>query len=90
MNLFSGIWAKVAAALAVATSAMFFILRFQSKKIDRLEDENAKIKKKSEIQAQAAIDKASITANEQEEVLRMTKEVRGDDKKITVDDLNNL
>lgn len=90
INLFTGIWSKIAAALAAISGVFFMIMRYQSSKIDRLEDENKKAKQEIKIKEKAAVDKARVMANEQESVLRMTKEVNSDDKEITVKQLNDL
>ena len=89
-NLFTGIWAKVAAVFAFIAGSFWLVILFQSKKISRLKRENQSITKKSEIQEEDAISKARLIANEQEAVLSMTKEVNKSDEKITVDTLNDL
>lgn len=87
LNLFTGLWAKVSAVLAVIVSVFFLVIRYQSKKIETLKHENKIVTKNVEIAESQAVFKAEILADEQEDILRLVKR---NAKKISLDDLNNL
>lgn len=90
MGLLSGIWSKVSAGLAVVIAVFWFFIKYQSSRIDSLKKKNKTLSKKNELKEQSAVDVANVVANEQKEILEMTKGVNASDKKITLDDINNL
>lgn len=89
-SFFAGITAKVAAFFAVLSGVFFMVIRYQSNKNDRLEHENETIHKKIEMQDSQSTFVAKVLADEQDELLKMTKEVNSNDKKPSLDDINNL
>jgi len=90
MNIFNGIMAKVAAAFAVVAGVFFTIMRYQSRKIKGLKRENKTLNKKNEIKTQATIDTKKVISNEQKAIDEVKKEVKENDKKIGVDNINKL
>lgn len=88
-SFFTGITAKVAAFFAVLSGVFFMVIRYQSNKNDRLEHENKTINKKSEMQEESAVIKARIIADEQEQVMKLSKELTKDEKP-SLDDINRM
>jgi hypothetical protein len=68
MNLLSGMWVKVSAALAFVVGGMWMVISGQASKISRLNRENKAYKKKSKITAQQSEFKERTLDAEQEEI----------------------
>lgn len=88
--MFSGIWIKITAALGFVIALLALNSKRQSNKIDKLEHENKTITKEKEIQESQSEFKAKVLADEADEMLKITKEVKANDEKPSLDDINNL
>lgn len=88
MNVFTGIWSKIAAVLSVIIGLLVLRVKYQSAKIEDLEDENKILSKKNELKKQKELDTAKVLAAETEELLKLTKGVK--ENEITLDDINSL
>ena len=88
--MLSGIWLKITAALGFIIGVLLLNTKRQSNKIDKLKHENETIHKKSEIMESQSTFVAKVLADEQDELLKMAKEVNSDDKKPSIDDINNI
>ena len=75
---------------AAFIAALFLWNRYQSKQIKELEHEIKVGEVKDEMQKEEAEFTAQLLADEQKEILTMTKGVNESDEEITVDDLNKL
>lgn len=89
MNIFSGLMAKVAAGFALLSGVMFLVIKYLVGRNGELKHEVETIHKKSKMQAQGAEFQAKVLANEQDEVLKMTKETIKNEKP-SLDSINNL
>jgi hypothetical protein len=87
-DLFGGIYLKLAGIASVIAGVLF--IKHQRDVIEELEHENEIAQKKLKITAEQSEFKTRVMADETEEMLDLVKEVNTDDKKITVDELNNL
>lgn len=87
MNIFAGLWSKVAAFFAVLSAVFYFFIKYQRGEIKELEHENKVIKKNSEIQSENDEFKATVISAEQDEIL---KAISNEKNKSTLDRLNNF
>jgi CHASE3 domain sensor protein len=88
--MISGIWAKITAGLTFVLFCCLLAVKMLLWRNRALSDSNKKLKKAVALEKDAALIRAEIAAQEQEQVLKMAKQVQANDKKITVDDINNL
>ena len=88
--MLSSIWMKITAALGLVIGALLLNTKRQSNKIKKLKHENEVIHKKNEMRESQGTFAAKVLADEADAMLKIAKEVKGDDKKPSLDSINNL
>ena len=90
VKMFSSIWMKVSGVFAAIAGLFFIVIRYQSNKIGNLEHVNKTMKKKEEMRESQDTFAAKVLADECDAMLKIAKEVKDDDKKPSLDSINNL
>ena len=88
--MFSSFWMKITAALGLIVGVLLLNTRRQLNKINKLKHENKVIHKKDEMRESQDTFAAKVLADETDAMLKIAKEVKDDDKKPSLDSINNL
>ncbi len=88
--MLSSMWMKVTGALGFIIGALLLNSKRQSNKIDKLEHENKVIHKKDEMRKAQDAFTAKVLADETDEILKITKEVKANVEKPSLDSINKL
>ncbi len=90
VKMFSSFWMKITAALGLVIGALLLNTKRQASKIKKLKHENEVIHKKDEMRKAHDTFAAKVLADETDEMLKITKEVKSNVEKPSLDDINSL